>query len=61
MIEATCDRCGKKITLRYFERGGLENPPGWDLETHHSPLKKDLDYKTFCPDCNPRIDRKVKE
>ena len=60
MIKATCDKCGKEITLRYFECG-LENPPGWGIETQFRPLQRDYDYRTFCPDCNPRMVKKVEE
>ena len=60
MIKAICDKCGKEIVLRYYNEG-FENPQGWDLETQMSPLRRDMDYRTFCPDCNPRIVREAEE
>ena len=60
MIEAICDKCGKKTTLRYF-RQGFENPPGWQIETQDLPTRVDLAYVTLCPDCNPHIVRKEEE
>ena len=58
MIKAICDKCGKEITLRYFDQG-FENPEGWDLEKQYLPLKREWAYRTFCPDCNPHIVKKV--
>ena len=53
MIKAICDKCGKELTLVYSEYG-LENPPGWDIEKQYNPLQRSYDYRTFCPECNPR-------
>lgn len=60
MIKAICDKCGKEITLRYFDFG-FENPRGWNLEKVYQPLEREWVYRTFCPDCNPRIVREVGE
>ena len=57
MIKAICDKCGKEFTLFYSEYG-LKAPSGWSLENELTPLKRGYDYRTFCPECNPR---KVKE
>ena len=58
MIKAICDKCGKEFTLLYSEYG-LESPAGWNIETQYNPLKRcAYDYRTFCPECNPK---KVKE
>ena len=60
MIKIVCDKCGKETILRYLDLG-LENPVGWDLEKTYLPLKYEWDYRTFCPDCNPRIVRRVEK
>ena len=60
MIKAICDKCGKEFTLVY-SKYGLENPPGWDIETQYRALQGDYDYRVFCRDCNPKIVRKVVE
>lgn len=54
-IEAICDRCGREITLKYCELGGVEEPSGWRLITQLNPLKRDYDYRTFCPECKAKI------
>lgn len=54
MLKAICDKCGKEFTLVYSEYG-LETPPGWNIKTgYYTPLKRGYDYRTFCPECNPR-------
>lgn len=58
MIKAACDKCGKEVVLRYLDLG-LENPEGWDLEKQYLPLEHEWEYRTFCPDCNPKFARKV--
>lgn len=60
MIKIVCDKCGKEITLRYFEQG-LESLPGWDLVPHFNPLNKEYYYRTFCQECNPKVVRKKSE
>ena len=44
----------------YYEQG-FENPAGWQIESQTAPLRKDLLYRVYCPDCNPRIVKKVGE
>ena len=63
MIEMICDKCGKKIVLRYYEQG-FGQPDGWDLETQFFPGfpgREDIVYRIFCPDCNPKMLRRVEE
>ena len=60
MIEAKCDKCGKREVLIYSEFG-LVNPRGWKIETQSFPTRRDLAYKVFCSDCNPDVARKVEE
>ena len=50
MIEAVCDKCGKKIVLEYDEIG-LKSPQGWDMVTQYFPMDRTVRYKTFCPEC----------
>lgn len=60
MIKAICDKCGKEVTLVHSEYG-LENPPGWDIETQYNPVQHSYDYRTFCHECNPKRMRMHKE
>ena len=60
MFKVVCDKCGKETVLRHLDLG-LENPEGWDLEKQYLPLKREWEYRTFCPDCNPKFARKVEE
>ena len=60
-IKAICDRCDKEVTLKYSEPMGVKSPPGWEMETQFYPLTRDYDYRTFCPECNPKAVRKAEE
>ena len=59
MIEAVCDKCGKRIILEYNEYG-LISPKGWDIETQYFPTDRKLRYRTFCPECYQSM-KEVKE
>ena len=56
MIKAVCDKCGKVIVLKFSDKG--MDLPGWDMEIHFNPSKKEYYYKTFCQECNPKVEKK---
>lgn len=59
MIEAICDKCGKRIVLKYCEYG-LESPKGWRIESQYFPKDREVAYRTFCPECYQSM-KEVKE
>lgn len=60
-IKAICDRCDKEVTLKYSGPMGVEEPSGWKMETQFCPLTWDYDYRTLCPECKSKMDRKAEE
>ena len=57
MMEAVCDRCGKRIILEHSGLG-LTYPDGWRIVTQNFPTRRETLYRILCPDCDPR---RVKE
>ena len=55
MIEAVCDNCGRRITLK-CQPGGFELPEIWKLEFQYMPLERLYHYKAYCFNC--RLDKK---
>ena len=52
MIEAVCDKCGKRIVLSVSYGGsGFNFPTIWKIKTQPDPETRSMRYKTFCFDC----------
>lgn len=60
MIEAICDNCGKRIVLEP-DLFGLTHPRGWTFVTFDPIVRRELDYKVFCPECKEPYKKKVED
>lgn len=60
MIEAICDRCGRRIELKFYG-SGFAIPEVWKLETQFYPDKEEVLYRIFCFDCRKDLVKKAEE